>query len=76
MLTRSPCCRFTVECWNTFANWGILRDFQLDAAVCAVLVVWGVLGDALGSAATLAALAVRPAAPARQSTVEGGGKIV
>jgi len=46
------------ECWNTFANWGVLRDLQLDAALAALLACWGILGDTLGAGGATALLAV------------------
>lgn len=47
----------TPDCWNTFANWGILRDFQLDICVVVWMVVWGICGDALGVGGLVALVA-------------------
>lgn len=49
---------FTPECWNTFANWAILRDAQLDVTMAVLLVFRGIVGDLLGLALTGALLAV------------------
>merc|ERR1712146_766686 len=37
-----------VHCWNTFASWAILRDIQLDVALCLVLAIAGACGRLAG----------------------------